>query len=64
MASRSSIVRYEMQRVASSRRGPVKAFVGQASRHRVQVPQRSASKGSSGVSATSSSRSPTKKNEP
>ena len=45
-----SMVRYEIQRRASSRRGPSKAFVGQPSRQRVQLPQR-ARMGSSGGSS-------------
>ena len=48
---RCSMVRYEMQRRASSRPGPSKARVGQASRQAVQVPQWSVS-GSSGGSAS------------
>ena len=43
-----SMVRYAMHCVASSTRGSTSAPVGQASRHRVQVPQRSSSKGESG----------------
>ncbi len=49
----ASIVRYEMQRVASSTRGSTSASVGQASMQRVHVPQRSNSNGASGSSMTS-----------
>src|SRR6266576_2818875 len=47
---RFSIVRYEMHLFESSWYGPRKAFVGQASRQRVHVPQRSGD-GRSGVSS-------------
>ncbi|KAG1388155.1 hypothetical protein G6F58_013545 [Rhizopus delemar] len=39
MAPSCSMVRYEMQRRASSRCGPMMAWVGQTSMQRVQVPQ-------------------------
>ena len=53
-----------MQRVASSTRGSGNASVGQASRQRRHVPQRSASNGWSGASVRSVSRTPMKVNDP
>src|SRR6266436_148690 len=47
IAPRNSIVRYEMQRRASSTYGSTRALVGHASMHRLQFPHKSAA----GVSA-------------
>src|SRR5258708_28165374 len=47
IAPRNSIVRYEMQRRASSMYGSTRALVGHASMHNVQFPHRSGA----GVSA-------------
>src|SRR6185437_15178614 len=60
----SSIVRYEMHRVASSMRGSTIAPVGQASMHRVQLPQWSAVNGVSAASGRSIKSVPRKKNDP
>ena len=53
-----------MQRVASSTCGSTNASVGQASRHRVQLPQWSVVNGGSAGSARSVKIVPMKKNEP
>jgi hypothetical protein len=59
----SSIVRYEMQRFASSRYGPRMAWVGQISMQRLQLPQCALAGGSIG-SGRSVYSSPRKKYEP
>src|SRR5688572_4116594 len=64
VSPRFSMVRYEMQLVASSTRDATKALVGQASRQRVHVPHLSASKGASGSSSTPRRRAPMKKKDP
>ena len=57
------MVRYEMQRVASSTAGATIACVGHASRQSVQVPHRSRA-GASGSSGRLQMISPRKKNDP
>ncbi|ODT04187.1 MAG: hypothetical protein ABS52_05920 [Gemmatimonadetes bacterium SCN 70-22] len=64
ISPRCSMVRYEMHLRASSCRGPSKASVGQASRHRVQFPHRSASNGALGCNSSATNSDPMKKNDP
>ncbi len=67
IAERNSMVKYEMQSRASSSNWPsgegTMAAVGQASMHRVQVPQRSGG-GASGSSSSVVKSSPRKNHDP